>query len=322
MIMKTISRILIFLILAATASYADSIQSFTANQTNVQPGTDVNLTLDYVATKKYQLTFNAYNDSTNIELTPIFNASDLRHVSYSIPSTADYNIKLVLGLVEDGNIVDSKELVLNIGNNNSVNIFNDNSCIFYAPFKGSLVDLVSNTYFTINGSAQITDSYLDGQTNTNGGNYEVVANQIINLYNVKTISIQIKSTSTADSPAGWGEDILGEDSSYSLLRFGKNNIGRIYSHFKNKCCTGFSKGYLTDGVFHTYTLVSKEGYSYLYIDGVLQSGRTHKFDFDLRIYRVISGNTNYDGIDGFVKNLRVFNKALTNSEIITLSQED
>jgi len=126
MIMKTISRILIFLILAATASYADSIQSFTANQTNVQPGTDVNLTLDYVATKKYQLTFNAYNDSTNVELTPIFNASDLRHVSYSIPSTADYNIKLVLGLVEDGNIVDSKELILNIfsGNRNCLDYYN------------------------------------------------------------------------------------------------------------------------------------------------------------------------------------------------------
>ena len=106
------------LLLSVVASYADSIQSFSANRTNVQPGEDVNLTLNYTATKKYQLTLNAYNNITNAELTPVFTASDLKHVSYSVPSTADYNIKLVLGLVENGNTIDSKELVLNIFSGN------------------------------------------------------------------------------------------------------------------------------------------------------------------------------------------------------------
>lgn len=469
--------------------YADAINSFTADKTNANPGDLINLTLDYTVSKKYELHFTAYNNSNNTELSPIFGSSSLKNITYTIPNDANYDVKIVAELIEDGNVVDSKQVIIRSGsvrnglffcsnyasdysgitrhptingcfnpqpdvryeliygddpgaliflqnanadffysntaynavamgnaiihyynlNTNSISrglggtcysgccssttwgtdsardclnggdtedeiyatyqpeysrikiefiggyfscscsktyccghsrsntgyvyllpkyssssadIFNDGSCIFYASFKNELKDQISGTTFTIHGNAHITNSYLDGQTNTSGGNYEVVPSQTINLHNAQTISIQIASSSNANSPGGWGEDILGNGSN-SFLRFGKNSKGgRIYSHFAGQCCNGFSMGYLTDGSFHTYTLVNSSSNSLLYVDGVLQNGSTYPLGIDLSVSKIISGDTTYDGIDGYVKNLRVFNRTLTQQEILILSQEN
>ncbi len=91
---------------------ADEMSSFTASNTNIQSGDDINLTMNYVVTKKYQLHLNAYNNQTNDELSPTFIAQDLKHVIYRVPDNVDYDIKIIASLFEDGSIVDSKELVL------------------------------------------------------------------------------------------------------------------------------------------------------------------------------------------------------------------
>jgi len=111
--MKRIFLIIIFL--SFTLLYADSINSFTADKDSAQPGDLVNLNINYTATKKYELHFTAYNNSDNTELSPIFGASSLKHITYTIPNDADYDVKIIAELVEDGNVVDSKQVIIRSG---------------------------------------------------------------------------------------------------------------------------------------------------------------------------------------------------------------
>lgn len=96
--------------------YADAINSFTADKTSAQPGDLVNLTIDYTASKKYELHFTAYNNSNNAELSPVFGSSGLKNITYTIPNDANYDVKIVAELVEDGNVVDSKQVIISAHN--------------------------------------------------------------------------------------------------------------------------------------------------------------------------------------------------------------
>lgn len=91
---------------------ADDINSFTSDETNVTAEQVINLTLDLIVTKKYEIRLSAYNAITNIQLTPSFNAVDIKHIEYKVPSEADYDIKLIAQLIEDYNVVRSKEIIL------------------------------------------------------------------------------------------------------------------------------------------------------------------------------------------------------------------
>lgn len=108
---KVISTLLLITVFSLMLN-ADAISSFAADNTNVKPGDNVNLTLDYTATKKYQLNFNAYKQPDNTELPAIFSATDLKHVRYFVPSDADYDIKIIAKLSEDGSSIDSKEVTI------------------------------------------------------------------------------------------------------------------------------------------------------------------------------------------------------------------
>jgi len=112
------SKIVLLVVLLLSNIYGtDSISSFSViDEEQIEKGNSVDLSIDYTATKKHQLKITAYDKDTNTELAPNFSATDTKHISYDIPSDAESDIKLVLGLIEDGASVDSKELTLDLSN--------------------------------------------------------------------------------------------------------------------------------------------------------------------------------------------------------------
>ena len=107
-------RFLVLSALLALSLFADSISSFTADKDTGKPNDVVNLDINYVATKKYELHFTAYKNNDGTELSPDFSATDLKNIAYTIPDEADYDIKIVAELVEDGSVVDNKDVVVEI----------------------------------------------------------------------------------------------------------------------------------------------------------------------------------------------------------------
>ena len=94
---------------------ADSITSFAVvDESKVKKGETVDLAIGYIATKKHKLKLKAYDEDTNNEISPTFSATDVNHVSYDIPSDAESSIKLYLGLVEDDQVVDFKDVLLEL----------------------------------------------------------------------------------------------------------------------------------------------------------------------------------------------------------------
>jgi len=110
-----ISKIIISFLMILSLN-ADDIISFVADDTDVSPDDVVNLTLSTIVTKKYKLNLTAYNQSTNTKLTASFVASDINNIQYTVPSDADYDIKLLAELIEDNNVIASKEIILNSSN--------------------------------------------------------------------------------------------------------------------------------------------------------------------------------------------------------------
>lgn len=104
-------RFLVLSVFLALSLFADSISSFTADKDTGKPNDVVNLDINYVATKKYELHFTAYKNNDGTELSPDFSATDLKNIAYTLPNV-EGEIKIVAKLVEDGSVVDSKDVII------------------------------------------------------------------------------------------------------------------------------------------------------------------------------------------------------------------
>jgi len=100
------------LTLTISSLFADDIISFTADKTTASPGDVVNLTIDYSASQMYELHFSSYIDSSNTKLDSSFSATDLKHYNYTVPSDADYAIRIEAELIEERGTVATKQIVL------------------------------------------------------------------------------------------------------------------------------------------------------------------------------------------------------------------
>ena len=299
--MKITIKIFLLFAFLGTLAIGDELSGLTASNTNIQPGDDVNLTIDYVVTKKYQLHLNAYKEQTNDELSPTFIAQDLRHVTYKVPDDMNYNIKIIASLVEDGQVINDKFVILNnslvpdglyfceIGYSNSsqeyhpvfTNCFKPDSDVEYNIGYG---DDAGAAIVLVGADKEFVKNLTDGCKNSRP-NTLALSDANVNLYNIDMSFLSSSSTQTtvyargccttaAAYASGYNSYDLGQI--YSNPRDTENRISAKYNQNSNSVTVYFRGGYFPCSCYETnccgetrsdtYTVYIKDstGCDYLY----------------------------------------------------------
>jgi len=237
----------------------------------------------------------------------------------------------------------------------TVDILGDGSCVAYFPLKNDFADLSGNSIVTHDGDAAAFNELgyytTNGQNNNsktyfNDGNSDYIGDvntnspyKYFNIGTRYTMSVQIKIRDLSRAFTILQTGNYDENSTASLanmldFRVGDENSPMYFGvgGAADNTLTTISKGYNwsvyaefpIDGKEHTLTVVRDGLYIALYKDSEKLWEHTfndNALNVDTHIYALEGNSGNGWGYAGYMKNVRFFNRPLTDEEIQILAQE-
>lgn len=204
--------------------------------------------------------------------------------------------------------------------NNIHDIFNDGSSVATYQLNGNANDL-GGAY---NGTpANVTyEVGKFGQAavfNTDANNY-IVSNSLLPTLNSFSVSFWAKYDSS-QSDVGYGRTMFSFESKFAIVR----NKGILGVYYNNVGSVQSSLGSVSDNIFQHIVITYSFGQLKAYIDGSntnTVSITVNSFQAKALISQMsISGATDNEKFKGSIDQVRIFNRALTETEINTLYTE-
>ena len=300
-------------------------------------------------------------DTGNFSFSKSEGIAENEEVEVTAPSV-DEDTTLTFSVVAvDSNGLESEavsvSILVKISGYGTVDIFGDGSCIAYFPLKNDFSDLTGNSVVTHAGDTAAFNETLgyyttDGQNNgsktyfTNGNSKYISdtnTNSLYKYFNLGTqytMSVQIKIRDltrafTILQTGNYDENATAFLANMLDFRVGDSNSPMYFGigGATDNTLTTIGNGYNwsvyaefpIDGEEHTLTVVRNGLYVSLYKDGNKLWEHTfsnNSLNIDTHIYALEGNSGNGWGYAGYMKNVRFFNRVLTDKEIQTLAQED
>jgi len=214
---------------------------------------------------------------------------------------------------------------------NIVDIFNDNSIVAFYPFDGNAQDLANGYNGTWHGNEQYSSGKFGQAAKFDGNSWIVIENNIDEIIDWWNNNFTISVWATFDNITRNWQRIIDFKGKILIATF--NDTGNFTLHMQNlseqqsKSVTFNSKP--VQGEFHHYLFVKENNLCKLYIDGNL----VEEVLLIVEQYSAPQTSNNLVGYSNWPNNndipylgkfdqLRIFNRPLTDEEIIILYNEN
>jgi len=202
--------------------------------------------------------------------------------------------------------------------------FNDNSCVAYYPFNGNTNDHSGNGHHgTWHGNGQYDDGLFGQCARFNGSSYINLHRELDPVIDGKefTISLWVYLTQYTDN-SGYNSMLMSKHYSNTYGSFILYGATFLISH--NSVAAKFDKDEFPLNQWVHVVAIYDNGNVYLYNNNILKASNTGANIVTTSDNWIIGGfqtNSYYRIVNGLIDQVHVFNRALTESEILLLSQQ-